>query len=207
MIIEKFINPPLENNNYLIIDDTVESSRKPALLIDCSEFNEKIAETLKKHNAYIERLVLTHGHFDHIIGIPENREFSVYMHKGDVEWVENVNIILPMFNIEPMTPPHIDFLFEEEHCFQFGNIKVQVILTPGHTKGGVCYLIDNYLFSGDTLFHGAVGRTDLQGGDYTELIDSIKMKLFTLPENTIVYPGHGESTTIKIERETNPYCN
>ena len=104
-----------------------------------------------------------------------------------------------MKNIQNVT------FIEDGHVFQIGEHIIKTIHTPGHTRGGVSYLIGDMLFSGDTLFFESIGRTDLPGGSYEELVKSIKTKLFTLPENIIVYPGHGESSTIGHEKNNNQY--
>jgi len=110
-----------------------------------------------------------------------------------------------MFGMKSAETPKIDGFLEDGQIIEVGNLKLKVIHTPGHSAGGVCFLVDKILFSGDTLFADSVGRTDLPGGSYETLGNSIKNKLFTLNEDITVYPGHGESTTIGYEKQNNPY--
>jgi glyoxylase-like metal-dependent hydrolase (beta-lactamase superfamily II) len=111
-----------------------------------------------------------------------------------------------LFGLPEVKIPQVDYYFEEK-SYEFKELKIEIIYTPGHTKGGVCFLIENHLFTGDTLFFKSIGRTDLPTGDFTSLISSIKNQLFGLPNETIVYPGHGENTSIGFERENNPFLN
>lgn len=202
MIIKNFIEPPIENNNYLIIDE----ESKDAALIDCSSYDENILIELKKQGAKLKYVLLTHGHFDHIGGlnnIPENVE--VLMHSGDIEWVEQVNNYLPMIGMPSMEVPKIDKFISDSEIIKLGNTTIKVIHTPGHTQGGVCFYIKGHLFSGDTIFRESVGRCDLPGGNFSQIIKSIENKIFTLPDDTIIYPGHGKTTTVEWEKEHNSY--
>ena len=222
MIIKTFIEPPIENNNYLIIDE----GTKEAALIDCSAsdiwdkilFAEgKVSATSVGENRQeiegvkLKYILLTHGHFDHIAGIKaaelplknDSPPPKVCMHKADLEWVNKVNEYLPMMGMSEMTVPQIDIFVNEGDIFKLGNTEIKVIHTPGHTQGGVCYYADGNLFSGDTIFRESVGRCDLLGGNFEQIVESIKQKIFTLPENTAIYPGHGKPTTAGWEKEHN----
>ena len=207
MILKKFIEPPIDNNNYLVINE----DSKEAVLIDCSsiEVNDEVKDALKEYNAKLKYILLTHGHFDHIAGIRppviENEEVPVLMHANDTDWVNNVNIFMQMMGLSEITVPKISKYISDNEIIKLGNLDIKVIHTPGHTKGGVCYLIEDKLFTGDTLFRESVGRCDLEGGDFNEILASIKNKLYTLPGQTEVYPGHGKSTTIEWEIEHNSY--
>lgn len=202
MIIKTFIKPPIENNNYLIIDE----SSKEAALVDCSSMDDDILLELKKNGATLKYVLLTHGHFDHISGLNDlPKNVKVLMHKLDSEWVEQVNTYLPMIGMPSMEIPKIDQYISEEDIIKLGETEIRIIHTPGHTQGGVCYYTKGNLFSGDTIFKESVGRCDLPGGNFDQIIKSIEEKIFTLPKDTIIYPGHGKSTTVEWEIEHNCY--
>ena len=201
MIIKSFIEPPIENNNYLIIDE----ASKEAVLIDCSADDENILIELKKHDATLKYVLLTHGHFDHIVGLNFFSGVSVYMHSADMDWVNNVNTYLPMVGLPMMDVPKIDKFIEDNEIIKLGNLEIKVIHTPGHTQGGVCFYVNDNLFSGDTIFRESVGRCDLDGGDFNQLVKSIEDKIFTLPTETKIYPGHGRLSTVGWEKEHNMF--
>lgn len=214
MIVKTFIEPPIENNNYVIIDETT----KDAALIDCSSLDiwdkiptgkGDIAESVVGANRGVIKdinlkyILLTHGHFDHIAGIRPNNELKIFMHQADMEWVKDVNTYMPMVGMPEITIPVINEFIEENDIIKLGNYEIKVIHTPGHTQGGVCYYVDGKLFSGDTIFREAVGRCDLAGGDFAQLAENITNKIFTLPDETEIYPGHGKPTTVGWEKEHN----
>ncbi len=202
MIIKTFIEPPIENNNYLIIDE----ESKEAALVDCSAYDENILIELKKQGVKLKYILLTHGHFDHIGGLNDlAKDIEVLMHSGDKEWIEQVNDYLPMIGMPSMEVPKIDRYIEDNEIIKVGNLEIKVIHTPGHTQGGVCFYIDGNLFSGDTIFRESVGRCDLPGGNFSQIVESIENKIFTLPEDTVIYPGHGKTTTVSWEKEHNSY--
>jgi len=226
MIIKTFVEPPIDNNNYLIIDE----SSNEAALIDCSaqDIWDKVpyskgkvqATTVGENRQEIENvklkyILLTHGHFDHVAGIkpidipipPEELQAEarpkVFMHKDDLSWLDKINEYMPMMGMPEINIPHIDVFIEDGDIIKLGNIEIKVLHTPGHTKGGVCYYVGNNLFSGDTIFRESVGRCDLMGGNFDEIVRSIETKIFTLPEETAIYPGHGKPTTVGWEKEHN----
>ncbi len=202
MIIKTFIEPPIENNNYLIIDE----ESKEAALVDCSSMDENILIELKKHGATLKYVLLTHGHFDHIGGLNDLSEnVKVLMHSGDNEWIQEVNTYLPMIGMPSMEIPKIDEYINDGDIIKLGKLEIKVVHTPGHTQGGICFLVDGNLFSGDTIFKESVGRCDLPGGNFDQIVQSIENKIFTLPEETIIYPGHGKTTTVGWEKEHNCY--
>ena len=179
-------------------------------IIDCTSSIDEIEKEIKKRNIKLKYILITHGHFDHVYCIAKMKEkfpsVPVMIHKDDMDLLNQIPIQCSMAGIKEIKVPCIDGLLDENSKnLTLGNKEIKIIHTKGHSKGGVCYLIDNILFSGDTLFKGSIGRCDLFGGDYKEIENSIKNKLFTLDENITVYPGHGDKTSIKYEKKYNPY--
>ncbi|MDR1168599.1 MAG: MBL fold metallo-hydrolase [Heliobacteriaceae bacterium] len=199
IIVRRFEAGPIQANNYLVTD----KESKEAVLIDCTEKNDEILDAVDDLGVKTKYILLTHGHFDHVLGVNEMKNAlnaEVLIHSGDVCQLENTNSILSVFGFgSSETPKHDRFVNDGDELF-IGRTKIKVIHTPGHTNGGVCYLIEDKLFSGDTLFLESVGRTDLAGGDFDKLENSVKNVLFKLDENITVYPGHGPETTIGHEK-------
>lgn len=206
MIIKTFIAGPIQANNYLVIDET----SKEAVLIDCSERKQEIIDEVKNQGLKVKYILLTHGHFDHVLGVNDmQKELNVpaYVNKEDLVQVENTSSIMSAFGIQGACNPVVSNFLNDGDEFTIGSTKIKVIATPGHTEGGVCYLIDDKLFSGDTLFSDSIGRTDLMGGNFKKLHNSVVNILFNLDENITVYPGHGPSTTIGYEKKNNEILN
>ena len=220
MIIKTFVEPPIDNNNYVLIDE----NSRDAALIDCSatQIWDKVPYMSGKvgssfvgenrqsiDNVNLKYILLTHGHFDHIAGIkPHGKDDLhplVYMHKEDFELVNQVNDYMPMMGMPNINIPQIDKFIEDGEIIELGSLEIKVIHTPGHTKGGVCYYVNGVLFSGDTIFRESVGRCDLPGGSFKQIVESIENKIYTLPDDTVIYPGHGKSTTVAWEKEHNFY--
>ena len=205
MLFKTYIEPPIDNNNYLIIDEL----SKEAALIDCSHYDENIFKELNENNAKLKYILLTHGHFDHVAGIRQNYNNHTpqfVMHKNDLNWLNNTNKYLSLYGMPDITIPKIDIYINDNDILKLGNSEIKVIHTPGHTQGGVCYLIENNLFSGDTIFKECVGRCDLDGGNFEQIVDSIKSKIYTLPDDTKIYPGHGSQTTVFWEKQNNRFA-
>lgn len=181
-----------------------------AVLIDPASYSNQITQYIKENNLTLKGILLTHAHFDHSLGCPDfAAEFGLPIHIGadDKEMLfdftkDASNMVGLKYRIEDM--PEIIKIYDND-ILTFGEIKMQVIATPGHTKGGVSYYIknENVLFSGDTLFFRSVGRTDLYGSDYSSLVESIKNKLYKLPDITKVYCGHSQPTEIGFEKVNN----
>ena len=208
MLINTYVAGPVQANNYLVVDEV----SKEAILIDCSDYVEEIIDYVKKNNLKVKYIRLTHGHFDHVLVINRMNEVlgaKVYVHEGDKEQVVNTRAVMTMFGLptEGVENPKITATLSDAGELTLGNQVIKVIETPGHTPGGVCYLIGDCLFSGDTLFHGTIGRTDLPGGSFQQIKHSVKDVLFALDENIKVYPGHGEPTSIGYEKKFNDIVN
>lgn len=207
MILNTYIAGPFDANNYLLMD----KNTKEAVLIDCSEYKQEIIEDIYKLGAKVKYILLTHGHFDHILGVNKMTEalgVDAYIKNADIILTENINTMPKLLNLPMAEVPIINGRIEDWQEFQLGEHKIKAIPTPGHTEGGMSFLVDNeFLFSGDTLFCQSFGRTDLFGGNIKKLVNSIKNVLFALEDNIIVYPGHGQSTTIKFEKTYNEILN
>ncbi len=205
MILKEYISGPIEANNYLLVDEET----KEGALIDCSEMKQEIVDDANALGANIKYILLTHGHFDHVLGVNEMKKAlgaKVYIHKSDVFMLENINQIMSLFGMnQKVEPPEYDELVEDGQELPLGNTKIKILHTPGHSEGGVCYLVDDKLFSGDTLFRESVGRTDLYGGNFKTLLNSVKGVLFNLDDDINVYPGHGPSSTIGHEKNYNQF--
>jgi len=198
MIVQTFEAGPLGANNYLLTDGN------EAVLIDCSEVKQEILDELKDKT--LKYILLTHGHFDHVLGVNGMKECTgakVLVHKDDISRMEESANIMQTFGVIGVETPKADDYINDNDLLKFGDTEIKIIHTPGHTEGCVCYLIDGKLFSGDTLFRDSVGRCDLPGGNFSKLSDSIKNILFKLDDNIVVYPGHGPETTIGYEKKYN----
>ncbi len=194
-----------ETNCYLAADP----STRDALIIDPGDDAELIVEAIQADDLNIQGIINTHGHADHIgaNGILK-QEFGcpIMIHEPDALYLMNASLNLSALlgHTEPLSPP-ADRLLKEGDEVMVGELLFRVIHTPGHTPGGICLLVGDMLFSGDTLFAGSIGRADFPGGSHRTLIESIRTKLLVLPESTVVYPGHGPSTTIAAEKASNPW--
>lgn len=204
MILKTITCGPLAVNNYLVINpDTAE-----AVLIDAGGDFEQAVKVAKENNAEIKYILNTHGHFDHIMGdydFQSKLGAKIYLHKEDEFLVNTLKNQLKYYGFPDAEQPKVDIYLEDNQDLKLGGLSFKVIHTPGHSPGAVSLLIEDKLFSGDTLFAESVGRTDLPGGSYDELEKSIKEKLFILDENIVVYPGHGPATTIGHEKKHNPF--
>ena len=205
MIIKKLPLGPIQANTYLVFDEKT----KDAIIIEASGDAEAIKTELDTLGANLKYILLTHGHFDHVFGVNDVKNLypqaKVFIHKEDEVLTENVAIQCAHFGIDGIEKPQIDKYVDENLKLSLGDIEIKAIHTPGHSKGSVCYLIENNLFSGDTLFFEEIGRCDLFGGSFSEIEKSIRNKIFTLDKNITVYPGHGENTSVGHEIKYNAY--
>lgn len=179
------------------------------VVVDPGGDAERIMQAVAKNGLDIKYIILTHGHFDHIgalKGIKDRTNAKIAIQAGDAHMLQGPGKSLAALVGSSAGTVSPDVLLKDGDRIKVGNIEMEIIHTPGHTPGGICIKIgDGVLISGDTLFAGSVGRTDLPGGDFDKLMHSIKTKLVTLPDDTKVYPGHGVATTIAREKEKNPF--
>ena len=205
--IKTFVEGPIDANNYLVIDE----ESKDAVLIDCSSARSEFIQAIKDSGVNLKKILLTHGHFDHLMGVDGFKDsFGIVacICEDDMSQVRMVPDMLQMFLGMSGSVNISNFEFiKDGDIIEIGNTKIKAISTPGHTKGGMCYLLEDKLFSGDTLFQGSCGRCDLPEGDFGVIVKSIKEKLFSLPDEVEVYPGHGSKTTIAYEKKFNDIIN
>jgi hydroxyacylglutathione hydrolase len=210
MLIETRAVPPFFKNGYIV---GCEKTRE-GVLIDPGDEVEQLLEATRELGLAIRYILLTHAHLDHITGVGRARKTlraPVGLHRDD-EFLYRAVVQQGMAFGIPVDPqPPVDFFYEDSGPWRFGEYGAWVFHTPGHCPGGVCLAIgreneaSRTLFVGDTLFAGSIGRTDLPGGDAATLLRSIRQVLFSFPDETPVYSGHGEPTTIGHERRTNPF--
>lgn len=203
MKVKNIPSGPLMVNTYLVWDDT-----NKGFIVDPGGLNEKIINSIEEENIDLEYIILTHGHCDHIGGVlavQEKYNCKIVAARAELPMLEDhrINMSRDFFGKPVEFTPEI--LVDEGDTMEIGNMVLHFIMTPGHSEGGMCIRIGRVLFSGDTLFHGSVGRTDFIGGSMKVLVNSIKEKLFVLPDETKVFPGHMGSTTIGFEKENNPF--
>jgi len=204
MKIHTFTLGPFQTNSYLVEDETTGL----ALLIDPTIGSESIYDYVAAHKLQVPLIVNTHGHIDHVYGdafFKQKTGAALVIHPADTDWLQAVPQQAVMFGIQAPPSATPDQLVNDGDSVATGNLSLRVIHTPGHTPGGICLYGHGILLSGDTLFAGSIGRTDLPGGDYETLIAAIHEKLLALPDETVVYSGHGRPTTIGEEKRLNPF--
>jgi len=194
--------PSFQTNTWLLWDN--ESG--DAILIDPAAPDRALAAKLEQLK--VHAIVNTHGHADHIGGNSYFKNICkcpVMIHSADALMLTSSKKNLSAYMDSPIEAPAADRILNDGDTIAMGNLQIKVIHTPGHTPGSICLLVQKYLISGDTLFEQSIGRTDFPGGSHSAIIASILDKLFILPDDTIVYPGHGPRTSIGLEKTNNPF--
>ena len=200
------VTPYQQNCSLVICEQT-----QKAAIVDPGGEVERILSTVKKHNVTVDKIILTHGHLDHVGGTEALAKILnipiIGPEKEDAFWLNELEAQSKMFGFPKATSFLPTQWLEEGDCVEVGNINLSVLHIPGHTPGHVTLFdpISKQIIVGDILFHGAVGRSDFPRGSHDQLISGIKNKLLTLPEETVVFPGHGPTTTIAREKANNPY--
>lgn len=196
---------PISTNCYIIMEE----SKKRALIVDPGGDADRIMNKIKELQVSVDAILLTHGHFDHMLAadaLREKYQVKVYLGQDDSELIKN-----PMENVSGMfgkpISTHADVVLQDGQVLELAGFEIKVLATPGHTKGGVCYYIEkeSVAFSGDTIFQASVGRSDFPTGSGASLSKSIREKIFTLPEDTQLFPGHGDSTVVSYEKKYNMF--
>ncbi|MCQ2008409.1 MAG: MBL fold metallo-hydrolase [Sporolactobacillus sp.] len=199
---------PIQANCYLVFDQTT----RECLIIDPGGEFEKIKSIIGREQLHPIAILLTHAHFDHIGALDDVRDhwnLSVSVHENEADWLQdpkkNGSAYFPVTG--SITARKADHLLTDHQKIIIGPFSFTVLHTPGHSPGGVSFYFekDQVVFCGDALFKGSIGRTDQYGGDYDQLLTSLRMQLMTLPDEIVVCPGHGPSTTIEDEAENNPF--
>jgi len=202
--VETIVNGPFAENCYLAYDE----DSKKGILIDPGSEPEHILRTVQKLKVELTGIYNTHGHIDHAGAVHSIQEshgipFAIHPQEGPV--LDSLPAQAAMFGVSDVHIPSVDLELTEDSLVQVGPHEGRVLFTPGHTPGGICFLFDDVLFSGDTLFAGSIGRTDLPGGSSRTLLDSIQNKLLTLDDSVRVFSGHGPETSVGQERSRNPF--
>jgi len=204
LIIKKLEVGPIMANCFILGCE----STKEAIVIDPGDDADRILMELAKSELNVKYLINTHGHFDHVGANKRMKEVTgakLAIHPDDEPMLKELSHSAAMFGLSADNSPPADILLKDGDEISFGEITLKVIHTPGHSRGGICLYTRGHLFSGDTLFAGSIGRTDLPGGDYDTLISSIQKKLLAFDDDTLVYTGHGPETTIGNEKRMNPF--
>ena len=209
MIIDRVVVSPFATNCYIVGSE----ASKQGIIIDPGDEAEAILGRVADLELDIKLIVLTHGHIDHVGALKAVKETSgaeMAIHADDAKSLRGLRGFLQSVLVPGLSypvPPPPERLLQDGDSLDVSDLCFKVLHTPGHTPGGICLLGEGVVFSGDTLFNYGIGRTDLPGGSYHRLMESIRTRLLVLPDNTIVYPGHGPKTTVGTERAGNPFLS
>ncbi|NPV29679.1 MAG: MBL fold metallo-hydrolase [Firmicutes bacterium] len=205
MVVKCLAVGPMQANCYLVWCEET----KEALVIDPGGEGERILAEIKREQLQVRYIVNTHGHVDHIAANREVKEGTgarILIHSEDAPLLTSPNLNLSIYVGIPVQGPRADMLLCEGEEITVGKqVRLSVLHTPGHTRGGICLSAGDAIFTGDTLFAGSIGRTDFPGGSYQELLNSIKSKILPNHDDVVIYPGHGPTSTVGYERKHNPF--
>ena len=202
--VETLIVGPLASNCYIVWDEDT----KKGVVIDPGDYAKLILKRILEQNINTKYILVTHGHFDHVgavAALKRELKSEFLAHKDDLFFIEDSDNSAMRWGFKIEKPPKPDRFIEDGDIIKVDGFKFNVIHTPGHSPGGVSFIYNNMVFCGDTLFQGSIGRTDFRKGSFEELAKSIKTRLYILPDDTVVYTGHGPSTTIGNEKKYNPF--
>lgn len=204
MFIETLVVGPLQENCYVVACEQT----KAAVIIDPGAEADRIYEVVSAKNLTLTAVLNTHGHPDHVgavADIVERAGVPFLMHQDDLFLIEGFDSDPIRIFLQAKTPPKPSRFLQDAEILNIGSLAITVAHTPGHTPGSVCFLVEDVIFSGDTLFADSIGRTDLPGGNHSQLLQSLQERLLSQDDDRIVYPGHGHPTTIGHERRFNPF--
>lgn len=208
--IQSFIFNPFQENTFILYNET-----KDCIVVDpgCSDESEnaQLAQFIEDEKLSVKMLLNTHCHIDHVLGnqfVKETFHTKLLIHPGEQAVLKAVEVYAPNYGFHGYQPAIPDGFLEEGQSISLGNHSFKVLFVPGHAPGHVAFYCEEagVLIGGDVLFYNSIGRTDLPGGNHEQLLKSIHTRLFTLPDDVRVYPGHGPDTTIGFEKRTNPFC-
>jgi len=207
--IKQFTFNPVGENTYILFDETGECAIIDPGMYDAAEQNE-VVNFIKAQGLKPVLLLNTHCHYDHVFGnkfVYDQWGLKPQFHKGELYVLQAIPGYVPQMGLHYELSPEPEVFLPESGKVSFGNSQLELIFAPGHSPAHLCFYAaaDNFLIGGDVLFYTSIGRTDLPGGNHSQLINSIKNNLFILPDDCRVHPGHGQSTTIGFEKQHNPF--
>ena len=204
MLVKKLVVGDLQTNCYVLGDE----KSKEGVVIDPGGDVDEIDKVIQKEGLNIKYIILTHGHADHIAALNELKKKTnalILIHPADSDMLVDPIYNLSSFTGEDLICPKADRYVNDGDKIKIGDMELEVLHTPGHSPGGVSLFIDKMIFTGDALFCGGIGRTDFPGASHTQLLKSIKNKILSKPDDTVVHPGHGPETTVGEEKRNNPW--